>query len=269
MKLITYKRLLTASLIIFNLISVGSYGQTTQYGQFWNEFAFTRSIGKGWGIETNLGQTWSEGDKDNIFSALAQVYARGWLHYYPSARWKTSLFIGYYSNSEIESIGQTNSNEWRWAFQGVYYFHKIGYTLNSRTRVENRGILLADDLRETVYRFREQIKFVKPLGGNKTIREGVPYFILSDEVMFKAASRASGSKFFDRNRVTTGFGYSITDDFQLELTYANEYLPRADRNEMYHAVQVNVVVNNFLDKVKSRLEKLTKSTETGAEEDSN
>lgn len=251
-------RIIVLLLLIFCLSE--SKGQTSQTNQFWNEFAFTRSIGKGWSTEANIGQTWTQSSETNhLFSSFAQWYFREWIHFYPSARWKTSLFIAYYDNTEIDGIGQIESTEWRWAFQGVYYINKIGYTLNTRTRIENRGIKGDGDARTAWYRIREQIKFVKPLGGNKFIRSGVWYIIASDEVMFRTIENTDASSYFDRNRLTLGGGYSFTDNFQLEITYANEYIPRSGGNEMYHALQVNFVFNNLFTNLKKNLLNLKNS----------
>lgn len=44
-----------------------TYGQTNKVGQFWNEFAFTESMAKGWSTEFDAKQIWSS---DNYSQSL-------------------------------------------------------------------------------------------------------------------------------------------------------------------------------------------------------
>lgn len=247
------KKYLKNSLLLLLLFQCKiTLAQNENIGQFWNELAFTRPLGKAWSSEFNIGQVWSDDNKtQSILANHAQLYLRQWIHYYPNARWKTSFFIAYFNNKQIEGIAQPADNEWRWALQAMYYIKKIGYTLNTRTRIENRGITNSEGTRETGFRFRQQLRLLYPFGGSKIIRGKVWYLIASDEVMFKT----TGDQLFDKNRLTVGPGYSITDDIQIETTYVNEYLPRPQQNIRYHAFQLNVVFNNLLTKIGERWKK--------------
>jgi len=230
-----------------------TYSQTAHYNQFWNEFAFSHSFKNKFSTELNLGQSYTstEGSK-NIFFASSQVYVRGWVHYYASARWKLSYFFSYFYNKYVPEIDQREYPELRSALQGVYYLHKVNYTLLARFRTEDRHILNNAGYYEGVYRFRTQMKFIYPFN-NRIIRQGVIYGLCSDELFFKTASNVTGDSFFDRNRLTIGAGYSITDDTQVELTYANEFLPRNPVNEMYNALQVNVSFNNLFENLGKKI----------------
>ncbi len=245
-------RLIILTCFIYAL-PIGASAQLSSYGQFWNEFAFTRSIGTRWALELNLGQAWSgsESEKGNIFSHNAQLYARLWIHYYASPRWKLSYFYAYYDNKEVPEIDQRTYAELRSAFQGIYYIKKTNYTLNTRVRVEDRHVSDTNGDFEASYRFRAQLRLVYPLNG-KFLRQGVYYGLASEEVFFKTASSVTGNQFFDRNRLTLGFGYNFTDDFQVELSYANEWLPRPSRSEMIHAIQLNFVFNNLWQNLSNR-----------------
>jgi Protein of unknown function (DUF2490) len=228
-------------------------GQTNHYAQFWNEFAFTRSLKGKWASELNLGQTWtSTADNKNMFYRNSQLYVRLWVHYYASSRWKISSFLSYYYNRSVPEINQEELPELRFAVQGTYYIHKVGYTLLTRFRIEDRKLKNNAGVWEAFYRFRAQLKMVLPLNG-KVIRKGVFYGIASDELFFKTGARLTGNQAFDRNRLTLGAGYSFTDDVQVEVTYANEYLPREGTNEMYNALQVNFAFNNLLPNLKKSL----------------
>ncbi len=237
-------------LFLLCLLAPITQAQTTSYFQFWNEFALTRPLGTRWSAELNLGDTWSSSPNEHkdIFSYNAQLYARGWAHYYFNSRWKFSAFAAYYYNRDVPEIDQNKLPEIRLALQGTYYFHKVGYTLLSRTRIEDRN-LDADEDFQTVFRFREQIKLLYPIN-SMIIRKGVFFAILSEEIYLKTKSDVTGSQFFDRNRLTAGLGYSFTDDLQMELTYANEFLPRGSRKEVYNAIQLNITFNNLFPHLK-------------------
>lgn len=241
--------------ILVLLLILCSYGkaQTNKYTQFWNEFAFTRSLKGKWVWELNLGQTWSSTpDNHNPFYVNSQLYVRTWIHYYAGPRWKLSAFFSYFYNRAVPELSQEKLPEFRTAYQGTYYFHKVGYTLLARLRLEDRKIRTEEGIWEATYRFRTQAKLVWPING-KSIRKGIVYAIASDELFFKTGALVTGSQFFDRNRLTLGGGYSFTDDFQIELTYANEYLPRENNNEIYNAFQLNFSINNFFTNLKKSL----------------
>jgi hypothetical protein len=198
-------------------------------------------------------------------SEFAQWYLRGWLHYYPSARWKMGLFVAYFQNPTIEEIGHQANDEIRWALQGIYYIHKLGYTLNTRSRLEFRGITNDLGVREAVTRFRQQIRLQYPFGSN-LIRSRVFYGIASDEIGVKTPSDITGSEVFDRNRLTLGGGYAITDDMQVEMTWANEWLPRTSGDKIVNAFQLNVVVNNLVSNIRKHKDRKQEQSAGGHED---
>ena len=243
--------------IFFLLIVFASNarGQTTTYNQFWNEFTFTKPLKGKWALELNLGQSYtSTGENINIFSRNAQFYPRIWAHFNATARWKVSLFYAYFFNQYVPEIDQREYTESRIALQGIYYIKKVRYTLSTRVRFEDRHIENTDGYNEGVYRFRGQIKLLYPFN-SKFIRKNTVYGIGSDELFFKTSSNVTGSQVFDRNRLTLGAGYSLTDDVQVELTYVNEYLPRPNGNEIVNALQLNFSFNNLFSNLKKKLTK--------------
>lgn len=236
---------------LFLFTQGNTYGQTHKVNEFWNEFSFTKPLAKGWSGGIDLLQQWSSNNNSkSLLASYNQVHFRGWIHYYPGARWKTSLGIGYIDYEEVESV-QPQSNEWRWTLEASYYVKKIGYTLRLRSRIENRGKEDSTEIRKTAFRFREELKFLYPLGGSKIIRGKIWYLIASDEVMFQSTLTPS----FDRNRLTLGTGYAVTDDIQIEMTYVNQYIPRQKQDQLYQALQVNFVFNNFLSNLARRWKK--------------
>lgn len=248
--------------IIFNKLSLIvavfltatiNYGQTTKYNQFWGEVQFNRTLSEKWSTELNIGTSYSSTESSpNIFDQNTQRSLRGWAHYYLSPRWKLSSFVAYYNNKDVPEIGQFQSPEWRFALQGIYYFHKTGYTLSTRLRTELRHMKNQDDTFENVLRYRQQIKYIKPIN-SKVLREGVIYAIASDEVFFKSGTKVTGQSFFDRNRLNIGAGYLFTEDTQIELTYANEYLPRNDNNQIVNAVSLTLTFNNLLKNINKKI----------------
>ncbi|RXM44049.1 DUF2490 domain-containing protein [Flavobacterium sp. YO64] len=248
--------------IIFNKLSLIvavfltatiNYGQTTKYNQFWGEVQFNRTLSEKWSTELNIGTSYSSTESSpNIFDQNTQRSLRGWAHYYLSPRWKLSSFVAFYNNKDVPEIGQFQSPEWRFALQGIYYFHKTGYTLSTRLRTELRHMKNQDDTFENVLRYRQQIKYIKPIN-SKILREGVIYAIASDEIFLKSGTKVTGQSFFDRNRLNIGAGYLFTEDTQIELTYANEYLPRNDNNQIVNAVSLTLTFNNLLKNINKKI----------------
>lgn len=241
-------------LIFFLLIiSLRSYSQTNTYNQISNEIQAVRAISDKLSAELYVGGAYSNTpSEDKIFKTNIQRYFNVWVNYHYSPRWKFSSALSYYRNKDVPDVGQYKSREWRLSLQGTYYFHKIGYTLSTRMRGELRYMENEDGVFEDKYRYRQQLKFLKPLNSN-FLREGVFYFLTSEEIFLKPKVKTSGINFFDRNRFEIGGGYLVTDDFQLELTYSNEFLPRDETNEMYNCIALTVTFNNLLPNLKKRI----------------
>lgn len=51
-----------------------------------------------------------------------------------------------------------------------------------------------DDTYENVFRYRQQIKYLKPIN-SKVLRTGVVYAIVSDEIFFKSEAKVTGLSF--------------------------------------------------------------------------
>lgn len=243
----------TGLILVIILITSINYGQTTTYNQFWNEIQFTRTINEKWSTELNLGAVYSSTESSsNIFQQNIQRSARLWGHYYFSARWKFSTFFAYNYNKDVPEIGQFKSPETRFALQGIYYFHKTRYTLSTRMRMELRHMRNEEGDYDNVLRYRQQIKYILPIN-SKVLREGVVYAIASDELFFKSGTKVTGLSFFDRNRLNIGAGYLFSDDIQAEVTYANEYLPRDNGNQIVNAASLTLTFNNLFRNLSKKL----------------
>jgi hypothetical protein len=230
--------------------------QTTSYSQLCNEIQFSRAINNKWAADVYMGGTFSNTPSDpKVLSTNIQRYFSVWAHYYYSPRWKLSSSLAYYYNKDVPDIGQYFSPEYRWSFQGIYYFHKIGYTLSTRMRGEFRYMMNADGDFEDKYRYRQMIKYVKPLN-SQVLRKGVFYFLVSEELLFKPKAKEKGLNFFDRNRFQIGGGYLITDDVQFEIDYLNEFMPRDKGNEVYNAIELTLSFNNPFTNIKKQLSSL-------------
>ncbi|MDX6190185.1 DUF2490 domain-containing protein [Flavobacterium sp. Fl-318] len=240
-------------LLSITVLSDYCYGQKTTYNQFWNEIQFTRTLNEKWSAELDLANSFSSTESSsNLFENNVQRSFRFWGNYYLTPRWKTSAFVAYYDNKDVPEIGQFKSPEWRFALQGTYYFHKIGYSLTTRMRLELRHIRDENLEYENVLRYRQQIKYLKPLN-SKVLRKGVIYAIASDEIFLKTGTKVTGESFFDRNRFNIGAGYLFNDDIQLELTYANEYLPRNNGDQIVNAASLTLTFNNLYKNVRKKL----------------
>jgi len=246
------------------IFSVNVKAQTTSYTQLGNELQFSRAINDRWAAETWLGGTFSSTPAEShVLKTNIQRYIFIWGHYFLSPRWKLSSSFAYYHNKDVPDIGQYFSPEYRLTLQGIYYFHKTGYTLMTRMRGEFRYMMNADGVFEDKYRYRQMIKFVKPIN-SQVLRQGVVYFVTTEELLFKPEAKTKGVDFFDRNRFEIGGGYLITDNLQLELTYVNEFMPRDSGNEVYNVIAFTVTFNNLLPNLK---EKLTSKSSEGEKPD--
>lgn len=222
-------------------------GQTSSYPQFWNRISFSRPAFKKSGLEFNFGQTWT-GNPENksMFADNSQLYLRGWFHYFYSSRWRFSTFLAYHSNKDVPELNQTRAPEIRSGVQSTYFFKKIPYTLDGRLRLENRNIQNNEGNYETSFRLRMQLRCLYPLNA-RIIHQGTVYALGSEELMFKTSGGVSGSQFFDRNRLTIGGGYAVTNDIQMELSYVNDFLPREPVNKLINALQFNIYfINPFI-----------------------
>jgi hypothetical protein len=239
--------------LLLLLFSVPMKAQTTSYTQLANELQFARSINDKWAVESWVGGTFSNTPtNDKVLSTNIQRYFFIWAHYYYSPRWKFSSSFAYYYNKDVPDIGQYLSPEYRLTLQGMYYFHKTGYTLATRMRAELRYMMNADGDFNFKYRYRQMIKFVKPIN-SKVLRQGVVYFLSTEELLFKPEAKTKGINFFDRNRFDIGGGYQITDDLAVELAYLNEFVPRDSGNEVYNVMELTLTCNNFLTNLKKRI----------------
>jgi hypothetical protein len=227
--------------------------QNTSYTQWANELQFARAINDKWAAELWLGGTFSSTQTESkVLATNIQRYGFAWAHYFLSPRWKLSSSLAYYYNKDVPDIGQYFSPEYRVTLQGTYYFHKTGYTLMTRMRGELRFMMNADSVFEDKYRYRQLIKFVKPIN-SQVLRKGVFYFVSTEELFIKPQVKTKGVNFFDRNRFEIGGGYLVTDDLQLELTYVNEFMPRDQGNEVYNIVSLTVTVNNLLTRLRDSM----------------
>lgn len=257
------KAVFSAPLILFFLLQMlclQSNAQTNSYTQLGNEFQFVRAISDKVAAEIYIGSTFSNTPTEpRILSTNIQRYLSGWVHYYYSPRWKLSSSLAYYYNKDVPDIGQYFSPEWRLCLQGQYYIHKTGYTLFTRMRGEFRYMMNSEGVYEDKYRYRQLIRFTKPING-KVLRKGIVYFTTSEELLFKPDAKTTGVTFFDRNRFELGGGYLLTDDLQLELTYVNEFVPRDNVNELYNVISFTATFNNPLTNLKKRISSLGSKT---------
>jgi hypothetical protein len=244
---------LIIAILCLLILSSKTSGQTNKYNQWSNEYQFARPINDRWAGELWLGTTFSSTPNEpRVFQNNIQRYVTVWVHYFLPPKWKFSASLSYYYNKDVPDIGQYLSPEWRLTLQPTYFFHKVNYILSSRSRVEFRYMWNSDSVFQLKFRFREMVKFVKPLNG-KTLRKGIVYLLSSEELFFKPDAKSTGVTFFDRNRFEIGAGYLFTDDIQLELTYVNEFLPRDNQNEMYNIVSFTLSFNNLLIHLKNSL----------------
>jgi hypothetical protein len=234
------------------LYSLNIKAQNKSYTQLSNELQFARVINDKWAAEVYLSGTFSSTPVESrVLKTNIQRYFFVWGHYYFSPRWKFSSSFAYYYNKDVPDIGQYYSPEYRLSLQATYYIHKTGYTLTTRMRGEFRYMMNANGVFQDKYRYRQMIKFVKPIN-SMVMRQGVGYFLTSEELLFKPKAKTRGINFIDRNRFEVGGGYLLTDDFSIELSYQNEFMPRDNGNETYNIVALTITLNNLATNLKKR-----------------
>lgn len=241
--------------LLLLFVNAALHSQTTSYKQFWSEIAFTHPLKDKIAMEVDLDYAFSDTPQNpNMFSTFTQFAAIGALHYYYSGKVNFSFLTSYFSNKYVPEIGQREYPELRLSAQGIYFFKKIGYILQNRTRLEYRLIENSSGQIDDVFRLRERIRYTKPFG-RKFIREKTYYGMISDEIFLKSPSTITGSQVFDRNDLTTGIGYAVNNDFTIELLYTFQYLPRSSGDEIYQAIQFNITINNPLINLKKSVTK--------------
>ncbi len=227
--------------------------QVQNYQQANNEFQFFREINKRWELEFDARQSWTTvPGGSNVFNSLSQLSGYLAVHYKPSNRWKVSYLFGYYFNEYVPELNQRGAPEWRSTIQGMYYIMRRRTTISTRLRIEDRHIANKDSIFEAQERFRTEIKAVYPFNG-KSIKKGVIYGFASEELMFKTSSNVGGGGNFDRNKLEIGLGYNLGDNFQVELMYTNEYLPRKPVSNNYNEVQLTLIFYNVFKKIEKNL----------------
>jgi hypothetical protein len=245
--------------ILFSVFLLFDHGrlfsQNTSYTQFWNEIDLVRAFSDKWAAEIDLAGTYSSTPSESaVLKTIIQRSAVGWVHYFLSARWKFSSYLGYYYNKDVPDIGQYEAPEWRYAIQATYFFHKVTYALSTDMRAEVRFLKNEEGVFEDIYRYHQKLKFRLPLN-SRVFRQGVVYILASDEIIFRSVSKETGLHYFDLNLFTIGGGYLFTDDLQLELVYINMFIPRDKGNEIDHVVSLTFTANNLI----SHIGKLFKS----------
>lgn len=234
-------------ILLLLVTNLSLHGQTDKLNQFWNEYAFTKDLSQKWALELNIGLTTSSTVEDNnILYNLTQVYGRVWAHYQPDDRWKISFFYAYFFNKNVPELNQEEAPEIRMAAQGLYWMLKDKkWKASLRVRIEDRHLHNEAGYYEAVMRLRLQVRTVYCFTNNENTKNAF-YGFASDELFFKTQSQVSGPDLFDRNRATIGLGYFLNDNIQIEISYANEIMPREPVNQLVNAFQVNITFNNFL-----------------------
>jgi hypothetical protein len=254
-----WQKLLKYSIIFFLAFANHiTYAQKETLNQFTTELLFNGTLNKKWATEFYYNRTTgSTVNNSNIFHELVQSSFSGWANYYYSPRWKFTGGIAYYDNKDAPDIGQFDAPEWRFTLQSTYFFHKIGYTLSTRTRTELRNIKDIEGDFEQVFRFRQQVKYLKPISA-QLLRQGVFYAFVSDEIYLKSDAKVTGVSFFDKNRFNIGGGYLITEDLQVELSYLNDYQPRDGLTKTTNNIAFQISYNNLIKMVKKKIKEVTK-----------
>lgn len=128
-------------IFVLLLAQLQVYCQSKKLHQFWNEYAFTKDLTLQWAVEIDVGLRAATAPSDSHIFHIAQLYMRPWVHYYPSQRWKLSVFYAYFQNKLVEELNKEKGFELRSALQCTYILlDKNRFKLNLRGRFEDRHL---------------------------------------------------------------------------------------------------------------------------------
>ncbi len=236
-------------LLLFILIFLSKLLPAQNYypsGQVWTEVDFIEKLSKKFVLQNDIqySRQGNIGNDVNLMRYNQQLTLRSWLHYYPIPKIRISFFAGLWYNYYIPQLNR-QFPEYRTALQGTYYKVMPKSTLAYRFRVENRNIQDAEGKFENVFRFRTQLKYVKPLNATE-IKKGTHYLVGFDEVFINAGSTVTGHHLFDQNRIFIGYGYAFSDYLTFETGYFNQFQIAAHSDNFYvnHIWQISFYVNN-------------------------
>jgi hypothetical protein len=74
-------------------------------------------------------------------------------------------------------------------------------------------------------------------------------FLLRTSYSSRPGARYGGPDFFDRNRLSLGLGFNVSDNIQIEAAYANEIMPRDGTDKLVNAFQLKGIFNNFFSTI--------------------
>ena len=243
--------------LLFFLTSGFCFSQHLKYNQFWGELRFNETLNKRWATEWDFRTTHSGlHSESNLFHySIRKAYA-GWAHYYLNARWKISTGIGFFDNYNPQGATFSGYNEWRFTLQSIYYIHRVGYTLSTRMRAELRDRKNSLGDFDKSFRYRQEIKYIQPIN-NQRLRAGTIYGVASEEIYLAANTKEEGVTFFNKNRCSIGAGYVISDTFQIEAAYLNDYVPRDNTKTSTNVFFIRVTCNNLIHKAVKKVKTLT------------
>ncbi len=254
--------------LLFFFTSFFTFSQNVKYNQFWGELRFNGTINQKWSSEFDFRSTHSSAaNESNLFEYPTRRSYAGWAHYFLNSRWKLSGGLAYIDNKNSIRGNYSNAPEWRMFLQGTYYIHRVGYTLTTRMRTELRDRKNSEGDYNQSLRYRQEFKYIQPINSQR-LRAGTLYGLASEEIYLASNVKEEGITFFDKNRFAIGAGYLITDDFQIEATYLNDYQPRDLRNITTNIFMIRLTYNNLAKKIIRKVKSITDHPENEDEETS-
>ena len=108
---------------------------------------------------------------------------------------------------------------------------KAGGAITSRTRLEER--LFSSGSNDVGVRLRQMVQYVGPELGNTKLKP-----VLSEEIFYKVNSNDRQTSGFDQAWTTAGLRYPVTDRFNLDVNYFNQWVFRPGDDKMNHTALV-------------------------------
>lgn len=198
--------------------------------QLWTQYFQTIKLDKKWSVNLDGGYRWI-----GSFDEKYQFLVRGGVSRTLSKKLTATGGYTYFLHYPNSHLGMTTRYEYR-PWQQLVHTQKFKrFQLLSRIRTEQRWIKMAISEKTNFnHRFRFQMQVQIPITSTE-IGKGVPYLILSEELMFNAGKDIVYNN-FDQSRSLIGLGYGLTKSLNVAFAYQYIWLKR-NAPETYNSIQ--------------------------------
>lgn len=211
------------------VLPLAAVAATEEDGRLWLNVTAQGKLADAWGWALEVQPRWREEGEE-----FDQLLVRPAVSYQLSDR--SSVWLGYGHISSHPASGGVVYENRLWQ-QFLHQFAPWnGYTLSSRTRLEERRPEGGD---ETGYRLRQMLRAMHPLAAV----EGAG-LVFWDELFINANDTDWGARSgFDQNRAFAGASYVFSKQGRVEIGYLNQYVRLAGNDRVNHVLSTSLMLN--------------------------